>query len=177
MSDSRAKITSVRTVAKTRIFTVEEVECEYPNGAKPCFERVIGRAKEAVLVIPMLDAETILLIREYAVAAERYVLGFPKGAMENPQEDILVCANRELMEEVGYGARDLRLLKSMYSSPGYVVSLMHYVLAKDLYPQKLVGDEPEPIEIIPWKLNNLKSLVAHSEFCESRSLAALALIA
>ena len=175
MYTEKPKIVSVRTVAKTRIFTVEEVHCEYSNGAQPYFERVIGRTKAAVLIIPMLDDETILLTREYAVAADKYVLGFPKGGIEG-DEDILTCANRELMEEVGYSANQLRILKSLYSSPAYMVSQMHYILAQDLYPKKLVGDEPEEITIVPWKLADLEQLIINPEFCEAKSMAALALL-
>lgn len=47
------------------------------------------------------------------------------------------------------------------------------VLAQDLYSQKLVGDEPEEIEVVPWKLSRLANLLAHPECTEARSIAAL----
>jgi ADP-ribose diphosphatase len=54
---------------------------------------------------------------------------------------------------------------------------MQLVIAKDLYPEKLQGDEPEPLEVIPWSLDNLEELLVHPEFYEARSIAALLLVA
>ncbi|EKD76829.1 MAG: ADP-ribose diphosphatase NudE [uncultured bacterium] len=80
------------------------------------------------------------------------------------------------MEEVGYGARSLARLTEWSLSPAYFESVMQIVLAKDLYPKRLEGDEPEPIEVLPWKLNNIDALLAHPEFHESRSVAAVLLL-
>ena len=53
---------------------------------------------------------------------------------------------------------------------------MKIVLAKELYPQKLMGDEPETIEVIPWKISQIETLLSHPEFHESRSVAAVLLL-
>jgi ADP-ribose diphosphatase len=50
------------------------------------------------------------------------------------------------------------------------------VLARDLYPQRPPGDEPEPIEVVPWKLGELDNLVGRRDFNEARSIAALFMI-
>ena len=47
------------------------------------------------------------------------------------------------------------------------------VIAQDLYVEKLEGDEPEELEVIPWKLNNINALLATGECTEARSIAAL----
>ena len=47
------------------------------------------------------------------------------------------------------------------------------VLARDLYPEKLPGDEPEELEVTPWKLQDLEQLMLRDDFSEGRSLAAL----
>jgi ADP-ribose diphosphatase len=54
--------------------------------------------------------------------------------------------------------------------------MMHHtdlILARDLYPQRLEGDEPEPLEVVPWKLADAASLLARDDFTEGRSLLAL----
>ncbi len=50
------------------------------------------------------------------------------------------------------------------------------VIASDLYPERLVGDEPEEIEVIPWKLSKLHDLMLREDFSEGRSLAALFIV-
>jgi ADP-ribose diphosphatase len=174
MSES-PKTLSTKVIAESRIFKIEGMHVRFSNGHESHFERISGRLPGAVMVIPMLDNETFLLIREYAAAAEQYVLGFAKGAM-NHGEDVLVTANRELMEEVGYGAKKLTHLASWSLSPAYFNATMEIVLARDLYPQKMEGDEPEEIEVIPWKISNIDALLAHPEFHESRSVAAVLLL-
>jgi ADP-ribose diphosphatase len=47
------------------------------------------------------------------------------------------------------------------------------VIARDLYPQRLQGDEPEELEVIPWKLDALHELILREDFSEGRSIAAL----
>ena len=47
------------------------------------------------------------------------------------------------------------------------------VLARDLYPEKLAGDEPEELDVVPWKMRDLEKLMLLDEFSEGRSLAAL----
>lgn len=50
------------------------------------------------------------------------------------------------------------------------------VLAEDLYPQRRAGDEPEPIEVVPWRLDALDALLAREDFSEARSIAALFMV-
>ena len=49
----------------------------------------------------------------------------------------------------------------------------HIVLAQDLYPERLEGDEPEELEVVPWKLDALGELVLREDCTEGRSIAAL----
>jgi ADP-ribose diphosphatase len=161
-----------RIVAESRIFRIERLTLRFANGTQTEYERLVGSAYGAVLIVPVLDAQTLLLIREYAAGTDRYELGFPKGRVE-PGEDILEAANRELMEEVGHGARRLEQIESLSLAPGYLSHTTHIILARDLYPKRLPGDEPEEIEVVPWPLTRLTDLIAREDFSEGRSIAAL----
>jgi ADP-ribose diphosphatase len=120
----------------------------------------------------MLDNDTVLLIREYAAGVHRYELALPKGRVEDG-EDMHTAANRELMEEIGYGAGKLQTLMRMTLAPGYLSHVTDIILAEELYPQRLSGDEPEPIEIVPWSLSCLDELLEREDCTEARSIAAL----
>jgi ADP-ribose diphosphatase len=120
----------------------------------------------------MLDAQTVLLVREYAAGVHRYELGLVKGridAGETPEQ----AADRELKEEAGYGARQVQVLRAMTLAPTYMSHQSWLVLARDLYPERLVGDEPEEMEVIPWPIARLDDLMLREDFSEGRSLAAL----
>lgn len=171
----KPRILSAQTIARTRCFHVEELGLEFANGTVVRYERLNASPYGAVLVVPMLDEDTVLLIREYAAGVHRYELGLPKGLIE-VGESMLEAANRELMEEVGYGARDLRHLTSLTLAPGYIGHVTHVVFARDLYERRTKGDEPEEIEVVPWRLSNLKQLLAQDDCTEARSIAALFLV-
>lgn len=162
-------------VARSRLFRVEAMGLRFSNGVEVEYERLAGSASGAVIVVPMLDADTVLLIREYAAGTERYELGLPKGRVE-AGEDMLLAANRELQEEVGYAARQLTALRDLSLAPGYMQHRTRVVLAEDLYPQRQEGDEPEPIEVVPWRLSELPELINIEEFSEARSMAALFMV-
>lgn len=169
------EILKTKIVAESKIFTIEQLDLRFSNGTVVQYERLCPRGRGAVLIIPMLDDETVLLIREYAAGVQRYELALPKGKIDG-NETAQEAANRELQEEVGYAARELTQLKSLSASPGYLSNNTHVVLAKDLYEQKLEGDEPEPLEVIPWKLAELDQLLQHPECTEARTIAALFMV-
>ncbi|EOD56888.1 ADP compounds hydrolase NudE [Aeromonas molluscorum] len=167
-------IIKAEIVAESRLFKVESLHLKFSNGEERVFERMRGGNRGAVMVVPMLDADTLLLIREYAAGTHSYELGFPKGLID-PGEDALTAGNRELMEEAGFGANSLIPLKQVSLAPGYFASKMDILLARDLFPEQRVGDEPEPLEVIPWPLNRIDALLEREDFTESRSISALLL--
>ncbi len=161
-----------KRIAESRLFTIDEVHLRFSNGNERHYERVNSRGSGAVMVVPILNDDTLLLIREYGNGVGDYVLGFPKGAIEK-DEDLLVTANRELMEEVGYGAKQCHHLRSLSLSPGYLSAMMQIVVARDLYSQRMAGDEPESIEVVEWPLAKIDALLDQPDFNEARSIAAL----
>lgn len=151
---------------------VEELDLEFGNGERRRFRRVNAGGHGAVVVVPLLDDDTVLLVREYAVGLHRYELGLVKGridAGETPAQ----AANRELMEEAGYGAQRIDILRTLTLNPTYMSHQTHLALARELYEKRLPGDEPEELEVVPWKLDRLHELMLREDFSEGRSLAAL----
>lgn len=159
-------------VASSRLFRVEEVQLKFSNGVERTYERLVGHGYGAVMVVAMADAEHALLVEEYCGGTERYELSLPKGLIE-PGEDVLSAANRELKEEAGFGARHLESLGALSLSPGYMSQKIQVVLAMDLYPERLVGDEPEPLRLEQVSLHQLAQLIQNDQFTEGRALAAL----
>ncbi|WPC05477.1 ADP compounds hydrolase NudE [Pseudomonas benzenivorans] len=161
-------------VASSRLFRVEELQLRFANGVERTYERLVGKGVGygAVMVVAMVDAEHALLVEEYCGGTEEYELSLPKGLIE-PGEDVLAAANRELKEEAGFGARQLEHLTELSLSPGYMSQKIQVVLARDLYEERLPGDEPEPMRVDRVNLRELASLALHPQFSEGRALAAL----
>ena len=155
-----------------RFLRVELLDLEFSNGVRRTYSRMKTRGLGAVIIVPMLDEETVLLAREYAAGLHHYEVGLPKGRLEEG-ETTLEAAQREMKEEIGFGARELTELTSLSLAPGYMTHVTHIVLARDLYPEKLEGDEPEEIEVIPWPISELQTLTAREDCTEGRTIAAL----
>jgi len=166
------KIHARRLKDPGKLFKVEKLDLEFSNGNRRTYERLLTHGLGAVIVVPMRDDETILLVNEYAVGLHHYELGLVKGRLD-AGETVLEGAQREMREEIGFAARELVELTSLSLAPGYMTHVTHVVLARDLYPAKLTGDEPEELEVVPWPLRDLHRLVQRPDCTEGRSIAAL----
>ncbi len=169
------KINGQKQVAKSRLFTIEQLELTFSNGEQRQYERMLGSGNGAVMIVPMLDSDTILLVREYCAGTHSYELGFPKGLVD-PGEVPEQAANRELQEEIFYGTKQLHHLSQVMMAPAFFNAKMDIFIASDLYPAQLEGDEPEPLEVISWPIKDYKTLLQQPDFKEARSIAALMLL-
>ncbi|MEZ9514919.1 ADP compounds hydrolase NudE [Vibrio splendidus] len=171
---TKPEILAQQTVAQSKLFSIESLDLRFSNGEERTYERMQPSGRNAVMMVPITEQGDILLVREYAAGTERYELGFPKGLID-PGEQPNQAAVRELKEEIGFGANKLTPLKEVILAPSYFSSKMTLFIAEELYPEKLEGDEPEPLDIVRWPLAQAEELLTHLDFCEARSITALLL--
>ncbi|WP_395480043.1 ADP compounds hydrolase NudE [Candidatus Curculioniphilus buchneri] len=167
----KPKIYHVDIIAKSHLFTIESVALEFSNGVQRVYERMKPSQRDVVMIVPIKNNQ-LLLIREYSAGIEDYELGFPKGLI-NPNEGLIEAANRELMEEIGFGAQCITFLKRLSMSPSYFSSTTNIVIAQELYPNRLLGDEPEPLSVVQWPVHHMLKLLDEPDFCEARNVSAL----
>ncbi|WP_105215317.1 ADP compounds hydrolase NudE [Pseudoalteromonas sp. T1lg22] len=169
------QILDTQVVAQSRLFTVETLDLCFSNGEQRQYERIRGGGRGAVLIVPVTEQDELILVREYCAGTNDYQLGFPKGLID-PGETPEQAAVRELKEEVGFGAHNLKALKKVSLAPSYFNAHMHIIAATELYPERLPGDEPEPLEVVYWPKSQWQQLLAEPDFTEARSVAALLLL-
>lgn len=156
-------------------FHVERLDLEFSNGVRRTYERMAARGHGAVIVAALRDPDTLLLVSEYACGPHRYELGLVKGRID-AGETVEQAAERELKEEAGFGARKLTVLRALTLAPSYMGHQTWLVLAEDLYPERLPGDEPEELDVVPWRLDALHELMLREDCSEGRSLAAMFIV-
>ena len=158
-------------LAITKLFKIEELEVEFNNNQNRKYEIILGTGYDTVMILPIMN-DKIFFIKEYAAAIDSYTLTLPKGRIDEG-ELLLEAANRELQEEIGLKSNDLTHVYTLDLAPGYINHKTHVVLAKDLVPSKLEGDEPEELEVVEYKLSEISHLLENNKNLDSRVIACL----
>lgn len=107
----------------------------------------------AVMIIPLLDAEHVLLERQFRYPLGRSIVEFPAGKID-PGEPPFECARRELLEETGYTARRWSHLGGLHNAIAYSDERIEIYLAEDLERSgDAVLDAGETLEVFeaPWR--------------------------
>ncbi len=169
------KILTRHHVCESRLFAVESADIEFSNGERREYEYLRSRGGGAVIIVPVVSEHEVLLVREYGIGVEGYEWGLPKGKVDLG-ESFDEAANRELKEEAGYGANKLTILKGLTINPNYMQHKTHLVVAESLYPESLPGDEPEPLEVGVFSLNDLSELSMRGDITEARTIASLYMV-
>lgn len=126
----------------------------------------------AVTLLPLDQDGQIWFIRQYRHAAGKVLLELPAGACE-AGEPPLESAQREIREEIGMAASELRLLGEFFLAPGYSTEYMYVYLASGLYPDPLPGDADEFIEIEKIPAREAIRLAESGKLDDSKSLIAM----
>lgn len=86
----------------------------------------------AVAILPLHDDASVLMIDQYRHPVGRRLRELPAGLLDTPDEDPVTTARRELVEEVGYTARDWSVLVDVLTSPGFSDEAVRVFLARGL---------------------------------------------
>ncbi len=128
------------TTHQGRLLRVEVLSFTDEAGRR--VEREVVHHPGAVVIVPVLDGDRLVLVRNGRIAVGETLWELPAGTLE-PGEDPAHAAARELEEETGYRPGSLRPLGEFYSSPGFLHELLRLFVADRL---EFVGARPEPGE-------------------------------
>jgi len=117
-------------LARTRLITVRSDKVRMPDNHLA--ERDVVQHPGAVAVLALDDADRILMIRQYRHPVGRLLWEIPAGLRDEAGEDPWRTAQRELLEETGYRARDWHVLVDYFSSPGFTDERLRVFLARGL---------------------------------------------
>lgn len=123
---------------------IDAVDVKLPNGNVKTHEVV--RHPGAVCIIALDDTERVLLVRQYRTALERVTIEIPAGKLD-AGEDPLEAVRRELSEETGYTAQNIRHIASIALAAGYSDEVIHLYMATDLSAGQAHPDEDEFIAV------------------------------
>ena len=127
----------------------------------------------AAAVVPVMEDGRILMVRQYRNALDRYTLEIPAGKLDDPKEEGILCAARELEEETGYRSEKLEWLLTLRTTVAFCNERIEIYLAKDLVSTKQHLDENEFVDVLPFTLAELKEKIFAGEIQDSKTISAL----
>jgi 8-oxo-dGTP pyrophosphatase MutT (NUDIX family) len=163
------------TVFQGSLITVATARFEAPDGTR--FERELVHHPGAVVVVPAVGDDRVMMVRQFRAAIGRELLEVPAGKRDVEGEPTEVTAQRELVEEVGRRAGRLELLARFYNSPGFCDEHTWLYLARDLQevPHDRQGAEEQHMVVEEVRLADVAGLVERFEIVDAKSIIGLCL--
>lgn len=164
------RCTSTNRIFNGRILNLRVDNVLFADGAEATREVVEHRG--ASVIIPLLDNNQVLLVRQYRYAIGKELLEIPAGtcdAGESPQH----CAKRELQEETGFMCEELEKVLECYVAPGYSTEKIHFYLARKLQKTQQLPDADERISVEAVPLMTALAKVREGEICDAKTICTL----
>jgi ADP-ribose pyrophosphatase len=149
-------------IINLRIDTVELPEKKYSK-------REIVEHPGGVGIIPITEDNKIVLVKQYRKAINRIVLEVPAGKLE-VNEEPRETAIRELKEETGYEAKELKYLTEFYTSPGFSNEKIYLFIASGLIEGEQDLDDGEYCELEKYDIEELLKMVHRGEIIDSKTI-------
>lgn len=164
------RCTSTTRVFNGRILHLRVDKVVFADGVQTT--REVVEHPGASVIIPLLENNSVLLVRQYRYAVGRELLEIPAGTC-NDGEPPEVCAKRELQEETGYACEELEKILECYVAPGYSTEKIHFYLARRLSRIGQNPDEDERITVVPLSITEALSKIRTGEICDAKTICAI----
>lgn len=166
-----------RVVYDGRVVHLSVDRVRFPDGTEGELELIRHRGASAV--VPFLDDPAdgdprVVLIRQYRYAAGGFVYEIPAG-IPAEGEDWEACARRELEEETGYVARDLRPLTTLFTTPGFTNEEIRVFRAHGLERGSVRRDKDEFMEVVSLPFSRVLQMVDEGVIRDGKSLVGILL--
>jgi ADP-ribose pyrophosphatase len=169
-ADFTERLIDSERVYRGAFFAVYKDAIRRPDG-KPAVREYI-RHPGAVMMLPLLDERTVLLVHQFRYPLGRHFIELPAGKLE-PGEKPLATAKRELVEECGYQARRWRHLATLHPCIGYSDERIELYLARDLHHVGAGPDDGEFVEVLPTPITRALEWVREGRITEVKAMVGL----
>lgn len=124
----------------------------------------------AVVILPIDESGKIIFARQYRHPIKKWILELPAGTIDSNEEPIL-CAKRELQEEVHLSAENWADIGILTPTPGFCDEIQYCFVARELSASVLAGDSDEFIEPMPLTKEQVQDKIASGEIGDAKTIA------
>ncbi|MBI2361577.1 MAG: NUDIX hydrolase [Deltaproteobacteria bacterium] len=164
------KTRSSREIYRNKWLSLREDQVVLPDGRESIYGVVT--CGHCVGVLPFLDPNAVLLVKQYRYVAKRPTWEMPTGGLHDG-ETIEAAAQRELGEEIGYRAGRLTLISAYHTSKSVLDETAHLFIGENLVKLELDPDETEFIEVRTFPLEEVLKMVLSGEIVDSMTIIAV----
>lgn len=141
-----------------------------PNGDTTTREYVIHPG--AVMIIAMLDDGRLVMERQYRYPVKQVMIEFPAGKLD-AGEDRLACAQRELLEETGYRAKEWAHAGVLHPVISYSTEFIDIWFARGLTLGERRLDEGEFLDVFTATPDALMRWARDGQLTDAKTLTGL----
>ena len=155
---------------RERRFALHQVELPLRGGGVE--SRAVVVHPGAVVLLPLLEGDRVVLIRNHRWTVDQTLLELPAGTCEAGEKPLTTAA-RELAEETGYAADELTPAHGFWAAPGTSTEWMHVFVARGLrwVGQRLEADERIEPEVL--STDEVVAAIDSGEIADAKSVAVL----
>lgn len=164
------KFVRKKTVWRGRAVNFDVDTVRLPNGKLAT--REFMNHPGAVGVVPFLDRDTVVMVRQYRHPVGEVTLELPAGKLD-AGESVLACLKRELSEETGYTARRFALLLRYWPTPAFANEVLHLYVAEGLTKGEMSTDEDEFLECVTVPFKKAVEMVKRGKIKDSKTVVGL----
>jgi len=161
------KTLSTKPIYGNRWLSLREDSVELPDGRTTIYGVVT--CGHCVGVLPFVDRDTVLLIRQYRYVAGRATWEMPTGGV-HAGEALEDAAQRELAEETGHRAQRLTRISTYHTSKSVVDETAHLFVGEELVAAPVRPDDTEFIAVRPFPFASALDMVLSGEIVDSMTI-------
>jgi ADP-ribose pyrophosphatase len=165
----REETLSEEMIYEGKIINLKKQKVTVKSGTS--YREIIEHNGGAVIIAITSDKKMVM-IRQFRKPAEKVMFEVPAGKID-PGEDPIVTAGRELKEETGYTAEEIRYLTRFYPSVGYSKEVLYLYLCTGLTSGETDFDENEAIDMELWDIEELHQMVMRGELDDAKTIIAI----
>ena len=167
-----------KTISSDRVYTGKVITLKVDTVEIPgqgYQKRELVEVGGAVGIVAITDDNKVVLVKQFRKPIEKPIFEIPAGKLEK-NESPKECAERELKEETGYSAKNIKLIHKFFTSAGFSNEIMFVYLATGLTPGENNLDADEFLDVYEIELEEAYNMVLKNDVEDAKTSIGLLLV-